>query len=159
MKILLKMLVGHTLSSIWITVELRAPAVTILEVCWCCLWWYGDDNSCLRYSWATSGDFLHSWSFKMKIAHIVPDNVSGDRIYGWRAMSGYNGFRKDGPNSIMTIPLVTCLRVIYVDNVSSHDAISEETKAQLNKMNTSIRFLVVNQPCDSYVIWKSRTAG
>jgi DDE superfamily endonuclease len=52
-----------------------------------------------------------------------------------------------------------CPRVIYVDNVSSHDTTSEETKAQLNKMNTSIRFLVANvtdkiQPCDSYVISK-----
>ena len=28
-----------------------------------------------------------------------------------------------------------CPRVIYVDNISSHDATSEETKARLNKMN------------------------
>ncbi|SPQ96949.1 unnamed protein product (mitochondrion) [Plasmodiophora brassicae] len=49
-------------------------------------------------------------------------------------------------------------RVIFVDNVGSHQ-ISQEATRQLNSMNATIRFLVANatdkiQPCDSFVIAK-----
>jgi DDE superfamily endonuclease len=50
-------------------------------------------------------------------------------------------------------------RVVFVDNVSSHDLESEGVKNQLSRLNASFRFLVANatdkiQPCDSYVISK-----
>ena len=61
----------------------------------------------------------------------------------------------------MTSPSINSItsRVVFVDNIASHDLESEGVKNQLSRLNASFRFLVANatdriQPCDSYVISK-----